>query len=89
MSEYNAASIRILKPAEACEKFEWLKANKLAQQYAVPLAFVERGIKASIQLNMPLDYFIKRYLEGLRDIPMNFEFNEVYGQPLLMSFIVF
>lgn len=76
--EYNASSIRILKPEEAEQRFEWLRAENLATQYSKPLEFVERGIEACRRASVDLDFFIKRYLEGDKSGEKNILLEEAF-----------
>ncbi|EPR6391085.1 hypothetical protein ACU7RR_004291 [Providencia stuartii] len=70
---YDEKSIRILKPEEAIDRFDWLKAEELAREYTCPLDWVKRGFEASRRLGISPEHFIDKYVRKL-DIPKDIEF---------------
>lgn len=74
---YDASSIKVLKPEEAEESFQWLKAENLSSEYMVPLKCVQRGLETSTILGIKPDYYINKYLKK-QDIDIMPEFIEVY-----------
>jgi hypothetical protein len=80
MADYNAQSIRILKPHEI-NKFSWARVVALAEQY--PMAntdFIGRGLEACRRCSVEPDYFIKRYLDKDMTIPINLEVQAAYKE---------
>ena len=71
MDTYTADSIKILKPEEATERFEWLKIQELAKQYCCTPQWIERGFEACWRAGESKDYFIERYLKKNREIAVN------------------
>lgn len=69
--EYNASSIKILSKSEAYQRMPWLKADELAQRYGKDVDFIKRGLQACRSANVGEEYFVKRYLEEMKDIPMD------------------
>lgn len=74
---YDEKSIRILKPEEAIDRFDWLKAEELAKEYTCPLEWVKRGFEASRRLGISPEHFINKYVRKL-DIPKDIEFESVF-----------
>ena len=62
MSDYNAASIRILEPSEVAQRFGWAKVAELAERYRKPAAWIERGLEACRRAGVGDEYFVQRYL---------------------------
>ena len=59
--EYNAESIKILTEDEAM-RFDWNRAAELANEYKMPLEWIQRGFEASHRLGIETDYFESRYI---------------------------
>ena len=68
---YNAASIKILQPEEASDRFEWLKIQELANRYSCTTEWIERGFEACWRAGVDKSYFIERYLNKDNAIPVN------------------
>ena len=62
MTDYTAASIRILEPAEVTTRFTWARVAALADEYRRPAAWIARGLEACRRAGVSEDYFIARYL---------------------------
>ena len=62
MSDYTAASIRILEPTEITTRFTWSRVAALADEYRRPAAWIARGLEACRRAGVSEDYFIGRYL---------------------------
>jgi hypothetical protein len=77
-NKYDASSIKILKPEEASEKFEWLKLQQLADHYHCTTEWIERGFKACYRAGVDKQYFISRYLEKDVTVPINALVNDAY-----------
>lgn len=60
---YNADSIRVLRPDEAEEKFEWMLIQNLAAEYKCSPKWIERGFESCWRSGVDKEYFIQRYLE--------------------------
>jgi hypothetical protein len=85
MSDYTAASIRILPPQEVVERYDWAKIGALAAQYSVPAEFVERGLEACRRAGAEPEYFVGRYLAGDKSIPKNAEVEDAHREILAES----
>jgi len=67
--DYTAADIRVLDMQEVEDRFAWVKAENLAEQYNRPLEWVLRGIEACRRGGLPgPEYFIARYLKKDRSV---------------------
>ena len=62
MTDYTAASIRILEPAEVTTRFTWARVAALADEYRRPAAWIARGLEACRRAGVDESYFIARYL---------------------------
>ena len=62
MTDYTAASIRILEPAEVTTRFTWSRVAALADEYRRPDAWIARGLEACRRAGVDESYFIARYL---------------------------
>ena len=82
---YDETSIRVLKPSEVYDQFEWVRANELAKQHKKPLACVERGIEACRVTGVPLDYYIERYLKNNKNTLKNETFENAYFEIMKKS----
>lgn len=71
LENYDASSIKILSRSEAFQRMPWLKADELAHRYGKDADFINRGLQACRSANIGEEYFIKRYLEEMRDIPFD------------------
>ena len=77
---YDSSNIKVLS-AEEVLGFDYALITHLTSQYSKPLVCVKRGIEASRLMGMdPKDYYIPRYLEGNKDIPVNTDFTAVYQE---------
>ncbi|MEZ8503439.1 hypothetical protein AB6D08_19195 [Vibrio splendidus] len=77
--EYNAGSIKVLRPEEV-KQFDWVLLSDLAEQYKQPTEWLQRGFEASRRLNLnPREYFVPRYVfkEPVKPCP---EFAEVFKE---------
>ncbi|CDT98133.1 conserved hypothetical protein [Vibrio coralliirubri] len=77
--EYNAGSIKVLRPEEV-KQFDWVLLSDLAEQYKQPTEWLQRGFEASRRLNLdPREYFVPRYVfkEPVKPYP---EFAEVFKE---------
>ena len=81
-SEYTAASICVLPPPEAIERFAWLKAEELSARTGKPIDWIRRGLQACEQSGVGHDYFIRRYLDGDRSAPRNPDVEEAMADIL-------
>jgi hypothetical protein len=70
-AQYDASCIKILHDAEVFERMPWLEAETLAAKYGKDADFVRRGLQACRSAGVGEEYFIKRYLEGDKSIPMD------------------
>jgi hypothetical protein len=61
--EYNADCIRVLRPDEAEEMFEWNLIQGLANEYKCSPQWIARGFEACWRSGVDKEYFIQRYLE--------------------------
>lgn len=64
---YSAANIKI----EEDPQFDYLKIRELSEKYNRPEVFVKRGFEACRLARVDPSYFIQRYLDGDRSIPVN------------------
>lgn len=62
---YTASNIRVLTPAETADRFGWVKAAALAEQYRKPETWIARGLEACRRARVDPDYFERRYLQRL------------------------
>ena len=67
---YTAASIRILKPEEVEDRFDFAKAGALAVQYGKDRKWIERGLAACRDCGVHPSYFIERYVMGDKSVPI-------------------
>ncbi|HFG6592188.1 TPA: hypothetical protein ACGHH5_003204 [Salmonella enterica subsp. enterica serovar 1,4,[5],12:b:-] len=75
---YDEYSIRIL-PLSEILKFDWHRAEQLADEHRVPLEWVKRGFEASRRMSIEPEYFINRYLLKT-DLTPNPEFEQVFTE---------
>ena len=75
---YDAAAIKILAPAEVVERFEWAEIDALAHQYSTPVKLIERGFAACAQVDVDPSYFVSRYLDGDKSVPLDPAVDEAY-----------
>ena len=69
MTRYNADNIKILHDPLV---FDYELAVYLARKYHRPLEFITRSIEACRLAGVdPREYFVPRYLDGDKDIPVN------------------
>lgn len=61
--EYNADCIRVLRPDEVEEKFEWMQIQGLANEYKCSPKWIARGFEACWRSGVDKEYFIQKYLE--------------------------
>lgn len=80
--EYNASSIKILRPEEV-NQFDWVLLSELAAQYKLPTEWLRRGFEASRRLDLdPREYFVPRYV--LKEpVKPNAEFSEVFKEIII------
>jgi hypothetical protein len=71
MNDYTAKNIKILSSQEAIELMPWLSAETLATQYHRDLKFIQRGLLACRNADVPESYFVERYLKHNPDIPFH------------------
>ena len=64
MDNYDASSIKILTDLES-NRFIFVLAPKLAEEYHNSVEFITRGLTACMLANTPFEYFIDRYLKKL------------------------
>jgi len=69
--DYTASSIKILSDSEILEAFDWAKVGHLATQYNRDSDFIERCLQACARVGVNHSYFIGRYLEGDKTIPLH------------------
>ncbi len=69
--EYTADAIRVLSKDEVVRRFGFAKAGELASQFNKSRPWVERGLAACRDANVPEDYFIDRYIKGDHSVPAN------------------
>jgi hypothetical protein len=72
---YNANSIRVLTDDEILDSFDWAKIGHLASQYKRDSDFIERGLLACERVGVHYSYFVGRYLENDKTIPMREDVN--------------
>ncbi|MBE3691361.1 hypothetical protein [Vibrio parahaemolyticus] len=80
--EYNAGSIKILRPEEV-NQFDWVLLSELADQYKQPIEWLQRGFEASRRLNLdPREYFVPRYVlkQPVKPYP---DFAEVFKEIII------
>lgn len=66
MSNYTASDIQILNAEQVCQRWFWAEAGMLATQYKRPEEWIKRGLLACEEAGVPHDYFVDRYLRGMR-----------------------
>jgi hypothetical protein len=71
MNDYSAKDIKILSGQEALVLMSWLNAETLATQYQRDLKFIQRGLLACRNADVPECYFVERYLKQNKDIPFH------------------
>lgn len=76
---YNAASIRILSPLEASERFGFARASELARLHPeTPHDFITRMVEACQLSGWPVELAERRYLAGDKGITPSVEFVECH-----------
>lgn len=68
---YTADNIKILSDQEVLDDVPWVVHHSLANQYSRPLEFIQRGLEACRLSGVSSAYFINRYLEGDKTVPVN------------------
>jgi hypothetical protein len=71
MENYDASKIKILTDVEAVERMPWLEAETLAAKYNKDVDFIRRGLQSCRSAGISEKYFIKRYLEEDKAIPLD------------------
>jgi hypothetical protein len=71
LSDYTAKDIRILSDDEVVEAFDWAKAGALSVQYHRDEGWIQRGLSACQSAGVSGRYFVRRYLEGDKDMPQH------------------
>lgn len=81
MSNYNASSIRVLRPEEAAERCDWVKASDLAMRYKwVPESIVARLLEASRLSGEDWPTVERRYLRADKSVDVSQDFRTVYAE---------
>lgn len=83
VEEYTANAIRVLKPEETIERFDWVRTGEWASGYPhVPAEFISRAIEACRRAGVDLEYIKHRYLDGDLSVPLNEAVDEQMRQIL-------
>lgn len=78
---YDSKSIRILKPDEIENRFEWAHVVALAEKYPLAnIGFIGRGLEACRRCSVESDYFINRYLIKDGKTPPNPDVENAYKE---------
>lgn len=72
---YDASSIRVLSDAEIEARFEWAKVGALAAKYRKDPGWIARGLTACEWAGRDPSYFIRRYLDGDKSVPLDPDVN--------------
>jgi hypothetical protein len=78
---YDASSIKILAPDEASSRFDWANVIALADKYPLKsVKHIQRGLEACRRCSVDPDYFIQRYLDDNKAIPVNRDVEASYRE---------
>lgn len=69
-----------MKVEDLEERWEWLKAGNLANQYKRDEKWITRGLQACREVGVSPDYFIRRYLDGDKSVPLREDVDAVFRQ---------
>ena len=79
---YDASSIKILQQEEIEERFEWVKIERLAQEYLRDKQWIADGLEACIRCNVSQEYFIEYYLKKNKEVKYLSEVTDTYKELL-------